>query len=230
MQSDMTWQYDEFKQVGKDYGKQSEVDAYEPSHSRFRDIEKECREIIHRVQLSSRDILADFGCGTGVLARLASDICSHVYAVDVSLTMLHYAKSKSSNDNITFCHAGYLSYEHSGDSPTVITSSLSFHHLPDFWKGIALQRLHTLLAPKGKFFLVDVILDDKNPIQEISSFIDKQTKLGGDFLREDAESHFREEFSTYDWVIDGLLDRTGFHVVEKNKFDGIIAAYLCEKI
>ena len=160
---------------------------------------------------------------------MASEICKHVYAVDVSQPMLDYAQSKATTQNITFCHDGFLTYNHSGDSPTLITSSLSLHHLPDFWKGIPLHNLWALLAPNVRFFLLDVILDEKNPIQAISSFIDKQTKLGGDFLREDAEGHFREEFSTYDWVIDSLLEKSGFKITEKNKLDSIIATYLCEK-
>ena len=229
MKTTLSWQYDEFQQVGKDYGQVSEVEVYDESHSKFRDIEKECLAIMDDVQLASDDILIDFGCGTGVMARLAAERCQKVVAVDVSKAMLDYARSKTSEPNVTFAHAGYLTYEHEGEVPTVINSSLSFHHLPDFWKGIALKRIYDLLAPGGRFFMVDVILTPDQPIEKISTFIEKQTQLGGDFLKEDAEEHFRDEYSTYDWVIEGLLERADFQIETKNAYDGIIATYLCRK-
>ena len=229
MQTPISWQYNEFQQVGKDYSLVSEVAVYDESHSKFRDIDKECSAIIEQVQLSKDDILIDFGCGTGVMARMAAEHCKHVFAVDVSEAMLEYAKSKASATNLTFVHAGYLTYEHQGEAPTVINSSLSFHHLPDFWKGVALKRIYNMLAPGGRFFLVDVILTSGEPIEKISTFIQKQTDLGGDFLKEDAEDHFRDEYSTYDWVMEGLLERAGFQIEVKNAYDGIISTYLCRK-
>ena len=229
MKTSTRWQYNEFQQVGKDYSQVSEVEVYDESHSKFRDIEKECLAIMEEVQLDSDDVLIDFGCGTGVMARLAAERCKHVYAVDVSEAMLNFAKSKANASNITFVHAGYLTYEHQGDAPTVINSSLSFHHLPDFWKGIALRRIYDMLAPGGRFFIVDVILTTDEPIENICTFIQKQTDLGGDFLKEDAEAHFRDEYSTYDWIMEGLLERAGFEIEVKNTYDGIIVTYLCRK-
>ncbi|MFA9476941.1 hypothetical protein ACERK3_01415 [Phycisphaerales bacterium AB-hyl4] len=48
-----------------------------------------------------------------------------------------------------------------------------------------------------------------------AAFIEKHAGVGGDFLRDDAEGHFRDEHSTYDWVIEGLLRRTGFTIEHK---------------
>jgi putative AdoMet-dependent methyltransferase len=36
---------------------------------------------------------------------------------------------------------------------------------------------------------------------------------GTGWSREDFESHIREEFSTYSWILEGLLDRAGFDVI-----------------
>jgi hypothetical protein len=36
---------------------------------------------------------------------------------------------------------------------------------------------------------------------------------GQGFSREDFESHIREKFSTYAWILEGLLDRAGFSIV-----------------
>lgn len=50
-----------------------------------------------------------------------------------------------------------------------------------------------------------------------------------DFLQDDAEMHFREEYSTYDWVMDGLLTRAGFAIDDKQLQDGVLGIYLCSR-
>jgi len=41
MKTHPSWQYDEFKQVGKDFGSPMEVEVYDSSHADFRDLEAE---------------------------------------------------------------------------------------------------------------------------------------------------------------------------------------------
>jgi putative AdoMet-dependent methyltransferase len=41
MQQQLSWQYDEFAQVSRDYSSNVEVDIYDRSHADFRDIEAE---------------------------------------------------------------------------------------------------------------------------------------------------------------------------------------------
>jgi hypothetical protein len=52
---------------------------------------------------------------------------------------------------------------------------------------------------------------------------------GDDFLRDDTEGHFREEFSTYDWIMDGLLLQAGFTIGSKTMQDGIFGTYTCTR-
>ena len=86
-----------------------------------------------------------------------------------------------------------------------------------------------MLEAGGRLFIRDVIIEQPNAVERIGTFIASQEARGGDFLREDAEGHFREEFSTYDWVMDGLLERAGFETLEKEIADGVIGTYLCVK-
>ncbi len=233
MNKNISWQYDEFVQVGKDYSDQSEVNIYESTHSQFRDLKKEALELIDLFQLKDSDILVDFGCGTGIFAIEAAKICSKVYAVDVSKNMLDYASDKACDvgiNNIDFSHSGFLNFYQPDNSVNLITSTFSFHHLPDFWKAVALKRLNRMLAPGGKLYIKDVILEDQNSIENIQSFVDKQKELGGNFLKEDAEQHFREEFSTFGWVIDEMLERSGFIIESKDISNGILGVYICKKL
>lgn len=226
------WRYNEFKQVGKDYSKQAEVQLYDSSHADFRDVTAENNAILNLLDVKKDHTIIDFGSGTGAFAIQAASRCKNVLAVDVSKAMIECATQKVKKagiSNVEFYHAGYLTYQHEGRPVDAIVSSLSFHHLPDFWKNNALLRLNSMLKSGGKFYLYDVIVEYENAKQNIEAFIESQAAAGGDFLREDAEEHFREEFSTFDWIIEGLLQRTGFTILEKEFTDGVLGRYLCSK-
>lgn len=228
-----SWQYDEFKPVGRDYGSQSEVDIYDSSHADFRDIQTESIRVLERLELKGGDTVIDFGSGTGVFSVEAAKHGVQVHAVDVSKAMLARAKNRAEEEkvaeNIQFHHAGFLTYPHPDSTADAVVTTYAFHHLPDFWKGVALQRIHRMLKPHGQFYLHDVIIEDRKAVENIARFIDQQEKAGGDFLREDAEGHFREEFSTYDWVLDEMLTRTGFKITSKQIEGGVIGTYVAKK-
>jgi len=227
-----SWTYDEFKSVGRDYRDRTEVAVYDSSHADFRDLEAEARRTLELLEVAAGGTLIDFGSGTGALAIVGAQAGAIVHAVDVSAEMIAYARQKAAVagvTNITFHHAGFLSYVHPEGTADAIATTFAFHHLPDFWKGIALQRIYRMLKPGGRFYLHDVVLAELNALQNIAAFIEQQEIAGGAFLREDAEGHFRDEFSTYDWVIDGMLHRAGFQMVHKTVEGGVLATYLCQK-
>jgi ubiquinone/menaquinone biosynthesis C-methylase UbiE len=232
MKSNLSWQYDEFKQVGRDYGSQSEVDVYDSSHSDFRDIKAESNRVLDLLAIKEGDTIIDFGSGTGTFAIEAARRGARVHAVDISQAMLTLAKAKADQERVSgieFHHAGFLTYEHPEDSVDAVVTTFAFHHLPDFWKGIALSRIHRMLKPSGHFYLHDVIIEAGDSLANIVRFIDRQGEAGGDFLREDAEGHFRDEYSTYDWVMDGLFSRVGFSILQRHFDGGVIGTYLCKK-
>ncbi|MEC4684180.1 MAG: class I SAM-dependent methyltransferase [Nitrospirota bacterium] len=232
MRDRLTWQFNEFKQVGKDYSTPNEVEMYDSSHSEFRNIEQESIAVLDTLGIGENDVIIDFGSGTGTFAIQAALRCATVYAVDVSQAMIDYAKIKAEKagvSNIVFCHSGFLAFESDGLAVDFITTTLAFHHLPDFWKGIALNRMYHMLKPGGQLFIHDAILEEHQAIENIASLIEKLAAAGGDFLQQDAEGHFREEFSTYDWIMDELLSRAGFVIKSKRIQEGVIGTYYCTK-
>lgn len=232
MQTRFSWQYDEFKPVGRDYGSQSEVDVYDSSHADFRDIKAESNRVLDLLAIGEGSTVVDFGSGTGVFVVEAAKRGAKVHAVDVSEAMLLRAKSRAGQEGVNgieFNHAGFLTYEHPEGTVDAVVTTFAFHHLPDFWKGIALRRIHRMLKPGGLFFMHDVIIEEASALENVARFIEKQEKAGGDFLREDAEGHFRDEFSTYDWVMDEMLARAGFRIVRKELEEGVLGSYLCTK-
>jgi len=211
-----SWQYDEFQQVGRDYGDPTEVEIYDSTHADFRDVEAESKELLDLLGLASSDVLIDFGSGTGTFAIAAARRCARV---DVSQAMIDYAKAKANTagiSNLVFSHAGFLTYEHLDEPAAAIAMTFALHQLPDLWKGIALARMRTMLKPDGQLYIHDVIREQDNATEVIKAFINKQSVAGGDFLKRDAEGHFQQEHSTYDWILDGLLARTGFRIVSRN--------------
>jgi len=228
-----SWQYDEMKQIGKDYGDPAEVEAYDARHGKFRNIEKENESILAELRVQPDHVVIEFGTGTGAFAIQAARRCAKVYAVDISRAMLAYAGMKAERagvTNIVYCHGGFLTYSHAAHPVDAIVTNTAFHHIPDFWKGIALQRMNRMLKAGGQLYLSDVIFEQNNVRENIERWIEKLENAAGPGIRKDVESHIRQEFSTYDWIMDGLLDRAGFSIVGKVMREGVVGRYLCRKI
>ena len=233
MKSNVKWQYNETVQVGTDYQDISNVQAYDEKMAKFRDFKKEATDIIKAICLEREHSLLEIGTGTGNFAIEAARYCNNVYAIDVSSTMIAYAKQKAQTmgiSNISFFQAGFLSYEHNGYPLDVIVSNAALHHLPDFWKMIALKRIYQLLKNGGAFYLGDAVFSF--PIEEYNYKIDNwidtmKEKVGVDFAKE-AKMHIKEEFSTFDWIIEEMLHKSGFKFDIRHK-DDFFAIYYCKK-
>jgi SAM-dependent methyltransferase len=94
----------------------------------------------------------DLGCGAGRDAVLLAERFTHVDAVDLSLPMLEIAKAKRSRPNVTYEQADLLETTGSGEYDLVL-SVMTLHHVPDL--KAALAHIKDLLAPGGRFVLVD---------------------------------------------------------------------------
>lgn len=227
------WYYDEFKQIGVNYTDLEEVQAYDLRMKKSRDTEYEANRIRELLKIKNTDLILEIGTGTGELALRFSAYCRKVVAIDVSKTMISFAKMKAESQkktNIHFCNAGFLTYENYDEPFDVIVTQLALHHLPDYWKMIALKRIYGMLKEGGKFYLRDVVFPSL--VQDYDSYFNKiitDLKISaGDEIAEETEIHIREEFSTLDWIMEGLLKSAGF-CIESVECDGFMAGYLCKK-
>lgn len=186
--------------------------------------------------LGKDDVLLDLGTGTGALPLIAAQHCRKVIAVDVSapmLTALEQRAEAAGIDNIEVVHGGFLSYEHQGEPADVVYSRHALHHLPDFWKVIAFRRIAAMIKPGGIFHFRDLIFSVEP--DEVDAAIErwlanasKTTKVG--WTREELEEHLREEYSTFSWLIEPMLERTGFEIRERHGVESqIYLAYTCVK-
>lgn len=229
------WQYDEMKHSGVDYADYDVVDKYDENHRRFRDYEKSAEDIITALGLKPEHAVIDMGCGTGAFTLHAASRCKKVYAVDVSAAMLQYLKKKAEKDNlnnIEYRQCGFLTYEHEEEPVDAVVSVAVLHHLPDFWKLVGLCRIADTLKPGGRMCLFDVVYKF-NPREYRDAFEQwistAKTNLGKE-LGDETAIHIRDEYSTCDWILEGMLERSGFSIDgQKTLETGFGTTYICTR-
>ena len=184
--------------------------------------------------LSAGSTLVDLGAATGTFALAAASEAGRVVAVDVSPTMVAAAQAKAARrgaTNVECVQAGFLSYEHTGEPADFVYSRNALHHLPDFWKAVALERIAALLRPGGVLRLRDIVFafEPSEATTRIAAWLETaapNTKAG--WTREELERHVREEHSTFSWLLEPMLERAGFRI-EQAEYGSlrIYAEYLC---
>lgn len=184
--------------------------------------------LLRRHGLGPETTLVDLGCGTGLVAAAAASEAGRVVGVDPSPAMLEVARRRS--DAVEWVEAGFLTYTHGGDPPQLVHSRHSLHHLPDFWKGVALVRLHKLLAPGGVLVLRDLVYDfePSEADRRIEDWLGAAAPNPAEgWTRNELETHVRSEHSTFTWLLEPLLAHAGLEVLERNVRGGIYAMYVC---
>jgi len=224
----MTWKYNELRQVGVDFENFDQVAQYDLKQGSDRGTE---RRLVERFCVSPGQVVVDLGCGTGSFALEAARVGASVRAVDVSRTMLdfvHDAASREGLSNLEIEHAGFLTFKAPKSSIDLVVSRFALHHLPDFWKQVALIRLNDVLRPAGRLYVQDVVFsfDVETYDIAIEDWVSRMPKESG-FSRTEFETHVREEYSTFAWVLEGFFDRAGFDILDKMYFSQEYAEYVC---
>ena len=230
-----TWHYDETQHAGVDYSSVEEARRYDEMHQRFRDYAKSAAAIVERLGIGADDTVIDMGAGTGAFAIHVAKGGGKVYAVDVSEAMLTVCREKAEAQglsNIEFCVGGFLTYGHAAEPCDAMVSVAALHHLPDFWKLVGLCRAAGMLKPGGKLFLFDVVFpaEPADLSDELDRWVESIRQSAGSELAAEAEVHIREEHSTYDWVMEGILERAGFSIENADYADGFRATYVCKRL
>ena len=201
--------------------------GYDPSH----DVER-----LRALGLDSTASLVDLGCGTGAVALAVAPFCRQVIAVDVSPLMLAALAARvrqSGIDNLTLVKAGFLSYLHQDEPADFVVSRHALHHLPDFWKALALSRVTGILRPGGVFYLRDLIyaFDPGDAEPTIENWLAHAARRPADgWTRSELETHLREEHSTFTWLLEPMLERAGLKIQEREYSSSqTYATYVCVK-
>ena len=184
--------------------------------------------------LGDESTLIDLGAGTGTFALAAAGLCRRVVAVDVSPAMVSMIRTRASAlglSNVEPVQAGFLSYEHAGAPADFVYTRNALHHLPDFWKAIALHRLAGLLPPRGVLRLRDLVFsfEPREADRSIRSWLETAADHPkGGWTRAELEVHLRDEYSTFSWLLEPMLERAGFAIesADYGRFN-VYADYVC---
>lgn len=181
--------------------------------------------------LAEEDTIIDFGTGTGVFPLAIADHCNRVIALDVSEEMLDVIEEEIGSvgvENIQTIHDGFLSYEHLGEPVAFAFSKDALHHLPDFWKVEALKNIGNSLREGGIFRLRDFTFsfEPDESLGTIESWIDEKKEVTR-FSDEEIHVHFRDEYSTYAFLMEQMLERVGFKILDSAYPDEFYATYIC---
>lgn len=187
--------------------------------------------------LTRNSLVVELGAGTGQFTVEVAPACAQVIAVDVSPVMLRRLRAKLAArdlDNVEVVRAGFLTYEHGGRPADVVYSRYALHHLPDFWKAVALDRMRGMLAPGGVLRLWDVVYDFEP--SEAEERIEAWCATGGaavaqEWSRAELEEHVRDEHSTFTWILEPMIRHCGFEIAQaEHSEDGIFARYLLRAV
>lgn len=190
--------------------------------------------LLRGLGLGTSSTLVDLGAGTGTFAVAAAPFCRRIVAVDVSPAMLEVVRDKATRlglANIEYVQAGFLTYTHTGEPPNFVYSRNALHHLPDFWKALALRRIATMLPPEGVLRLRDLVFsveptEAQSTIERWLAQASIQPEDG--WTRGELEEHLRQEYSTFSWLLEAMLSHAGLEVREAEYSpSSIYAAYIC---
>jgi ubiquinone/menaquinone biosynthesis C-methylase UbiE len=192
-------------------------------------------DVLRRHGLGSTSTIIDLGAGTGRFSIQAAAWCQQVIAVDVSPAMVAALRQRVHDlglSNVTVVQAGFLSYQHVGPAVDFVFSRNALHQLPDFWKGIALARIAAMMQSGGIMRLRDLVFEfdpaeaDHHIDAWMAGAVDDPAR---GWTPAELAEHVRLEHSTYSWLFEPMLERTGFQVIECEYVRRAYGAYTCRR-
>ena len=187
--------------------------------------------------LNETHTLVDLGAGTGTLALAAAPLCRRVVVVDVSRAMLTILKEKTGRlglKNVECVQGGFLTYEHRGEPADFVYSRNSLHHLPDFFKALALERIASILRSGGALRLHDLLFsfdpgEAEHVIEAWLASAVEEPERG--WTRPEIEKDIREEHITFSWLLEPMLERAGFAIQDvRHHASRCYSAYTCSRL
>ena len=229
------WLLDEVRSAGRENLDDEHVARYDEKQDADAAAEV---VLLETLGLDGDSQVVDLGAGTGQLTLAVAKSCARAVAVDVSTVMLERLRAKvaaAGLPNVEVVRAGFLTYEHEGQPADFVYSRWALHHLPDFWKALALHRMRTILRPGGVLRLSDVVysFDPSNAEERIQAWCSTVPAEAedGEWVRADLEEHVRDEHSTFTWLLEPMMERAGLRI-EQARYtdDAMFAEYVARAV
>ena len=228
----MTWRLDETSTAGRENFDETHVLRYDGKEDAGA-----AEEVALLGRLGVLGCVVDLGAGTGQFTLAAAAHSERVVAVDVSPVMLARLRAKlaeAGTANVEVVQGGFLTYDHRGGAADLVYSRLALHHLPDFWKAVALARVAAMLRPGGVFRLYDVVYGfaPEEAEERIEAWIATATAndVESGWTEAELAEHVRDEHSTFTWLLEPMIERAGLEISEATYSpDRMFASYVCAK-
>ncbi len=221
------WRLDEMASIGRENLDGAHVERYDDKMDAEAAAEV---SLLQSLGVRPGATVVDLGAGTGQFALAAAAAGLRVIAVDPSPVMLSRLRHKAGGElPLEIVAAGFLTYEHQGEPPDLVYSRFALHHLPDFWKAVALGRIRAMLRTGGLLRLWDVVyhFDVGEAEDRIEAWCATGSSVDGEWSRAELEEHVRDENSTFTWLLEPMFAATGFQIrAASYSDDGFFAKYL----
>lgn len=252
---DINWQFNEMRHAGTDYDLPENIESYDEVMKQFRDIPREIELMLEQTGVQSgaqkEETIVEFGCGTGLFTLPLAKAAKQVIAFDISEGMLGFTRKRfeqAGQTNGKFVLGGFV--DQKGETPqagsvAAVVSQYALHHLSDFWKKRALDNIYHMLKPGGIFFLRDIVfpgrarnngetldgetLDGDPERRDIDEMLQRVKEGAGEAFAKEYALHISDEFSTYDWILEGLFERAGFSTIYREGQDDYVTVYTLQK-
>ena len=230
---DKPWLLDESAHAGPEHFDSGFVSGYD-SKQGYPDPTEDI-DLFARYGLGPTSVILDLGAGTGQFSLAAARQFGSVRAIDVSGRMLGLLRDRAAATNLAnldCIHAGFLSYRHEGLPADGVYTRNALHHLPDFWKAMALNRLARIMRPRAVLRIHDLIYDfQPSEAEEIlAQWLDHAAEDPAEgYTRADFAVHIRDEHSTFRWLFEPMLAASGFEIVTADFRGRVYGAYTCVK-
>jgi ubiquinone/menaquinone biosynthesis C-methylase UbiE len=234
--SPQPWALDEIRHAGRENLDPDHVAVYDDKEDANAAAEV---ERLVELGLDERSTIVDVGAGTGQFTLAVAPLCGSVVAVDISPLMLDRLRAKvaaAGYANVEVVQAGFLSYEHVGDQVDFVYSRWALHHVGDFWKAVALDRMRTILRPGGVLRLLDIAFSFEpseitDRVERWRSTLPVEAQTEGQWVQADIDEHLRDEHSTFTWLLEPMIERSGFRIEDATySADGFLAEYIARAV
>ncbi len=206
-----SWWLDELAHAGPEHLDSGDVAAYDEKSPTDWDQDLAA---LSSSGVGPTSVVVDLGAGTGSFALAIAPHVARVVAADASAAMVALMRQRG----IEAVQAGFLTYEHEGEPPHAVFTRNALHHLPDFWKVIALERIAGLRVSGGILRMHDIIYSFEPPTAAAAierCFAGAPDDPAQGWTAAQLAEHMREEHSTFTWLLEPMLEHAGFDITDR---------------